>query len=880
MCDICHEGGQVLGPFLKPMTHLVHTEYLLAGRTRSDVRDVLRDTMFAATVTGAPVENACRLIKQYESEGRGYYGAALALIGRDDEGAPDRGQPDRDPHRRRLPGRRAQGDRRRDAGPRLRPRLRGGRDARQGRRHPQRLRPRARGVRGARERRRAHARRGRADRARLAQPAALPVLADRPVRRRPAPRAQGPVGGRARRRGRLREHAEPRVLRARHDDDGGPPRGLPARRARRLRPGRGRPRARRPARRRVTPRSRRTGRRSTPSSRPTSRSSRSAWATRCCATGSGSPLPTRTSSSRAPSRRSTSFGRQERVGFYNTFVARGDGRLPEGVRVEPPTRRPATSTCVAGPHYRGRAVPRRVDPHRERLRAAPRPAARPAGTRRWAEPRVLVVDHYDSYTWNLVHLVASVTGALPDVVEHDQRGASTVVDGYSHVVLSPGPGHPDDERLLRRSAADPARRRRPGARGLPGHAGPGHGVRRDGCSGSHPAHGEIAVVRHDGEGLFAGVPDAVRGGALPLARGRRAARVLRRTAVDEVSGVAMAVAHRSCRCTACSSTPSRSCRSTAPTWSGTSSRERPGSKPPERAPQRMFWLDGGGARDWSGRRSIVGRPPRRRRLAHLRRRQRARCAGTGAAAARWSATTCSRCSRPRWRATPATPTCTGSATSATPAVPTCPVGRRPTCPTRCGCGSGRRASSTTPHRVECLAGRRRQPRQHSTPEWYARGVRPGAGAAARRQLLRGQPDLPREQVQRRRPGDGVPAAARGQPGAVRRATCGTTPTVAACTCSAPRRSGSPPSTGSATSRPRRSRAPRPAARPPRTTSGCAHHLATGPQVPRREPDDHRPAPQRPVDGVRAGHGGRAGADGGRVVRHRAPAGHHGPRAAP
>jgi phenazine biosynthesis protein phzE len=86
MCDICHEGGQVLGPFLKPMTHLVHTEYLLAGRTRSDVRQVLRDTMYAATVTGSPVENACRLIKQYESEGRGYYGAALAVIGRDAAG--------------------------------------------------------------------------------------------------------------------------------------------------------------------------------------------------------------------------------------------------------------------------------------------------------------------------------------------------------------------------------------------------------------------------------------------------------------------------------------------------------------------------------------------------------------------------------------------------------------------------------------------------------------------------------------------------------------------------------------------------------------------------------------------------------------------------
>ncbi|AIY15752.1 phenazine-specific anthranilate synthase component I [Pimelobacter simplex] len=88
MCDICTEGGQVLGPFLKPMTHLIHTEYLLAGRTTRDVREVLRDTMYAATVTGSPVENACRLIKKYEPEGRGYYASALALFGRDADGAP------------------------------------------------------------------------------------------------------------------------------------------------------------------------------------------------------------------------------------------------------------------------------------------------------------------------------------------------------------------------------------------------------------------------------------------------------------------------------------------------------------------------------------------------------------------------------------------------------------------------------------------------------------------------------------------------------------------------------------------------------------------------------------------------------------------------
>ena len=49
--------------------------------------------MFAATVTGAPVENACRLIKKYETEGRGYYGAALALLGRDAAGRPTADSP-------------------------------------------------------------------------------------------------------------------------------------------------------------------------------------------------------------------------------------------------------------------------------------------------------------------------------------------------------------------------------------------------------------------------------------------------------------------------------------------------------------------------------------------------------------------------------------------------------------------------------------------------------------------------------------------------------------------------------------------------------------------------------------------------------------------
>ncbi|MEV5140428.1 anthranilate synthase family protein [Streptomyces syringium] len=87
MCTVGDMGGVVVGPRLKEMAHLAHTEYELRGRSSLDVRDVLRETMFAATVTGSPVQNACRVIGRYEPQGRGYYAGALALIGRDAAGA-------------------------------------------------------------------------------------------------------------------------------------------------------------------------------------------------------------------------------------------------------------------------------------------------------------------------------------------------------------------------------------------------------------------------------------------------------------------------------------------------------------------------------------------------------------------------------------------------------------------------------------------------------------------------------------------------------------------------------------------------------------------------------------------------------------------------
>ncbi|GAA1855523.1 anthranilate synthase family protein [Myceligenerans crystallogenes] len=88
MARICPDGGRVSGPHLKEMAALAHTEYFISGRTTRDPREILRETLFAPTVTGSPLESACRVIARYEPEGRGYYSGVAALIGRDDDGAP------------------------------------------------------------------------------------------------------------------------------------------------------------------------------------------------------------------------------------------------------------------------------------------------------------------------------------------------------------------------------------------------------------------------------------------------------------------------------------------------------------------------------------------------------------------------------------------------------------------------------------------------------------------------------------------------------------------------------------------------------------------------------------------------------------------------
>ena len=128
------------------------------------------------------------------------------------------------------------------------------------------------------------------------------------------------------------------------------------------------------------------------------------------------------------------------------------------------------------------------------------------GHYRWrvTSPRVVVVDHHDSYTWNLVHLIASVTGRMPNVVQHDETDAETLL-GFDSVVLSPGPGHPanpadfsvGNDVLL--AGTRPVLGVCLGMQGLV----TAYGGTVDRVV---PAHGEVAAIEHDGHGVFAGLP--------------------------------------------------------------------------------------------------------------------------------------------------------------------------------------------------------------------------------------------------------------------------------------------------------------------------------------------------------------------------------------
>ena len=163
-----------------------------------------------------------------------------------------------------------------------------------------------------------------------------------------------------------------------------------------------------------------------------------------------------------------------------------------------------------------------------------------------ASVRTLLVDNYDSFTYNLYQLIGAVNGIAPTVIRNDEAGslAELELERFDSIVISPGPGHPGSTRDfgISRTLIEAAE--------LPllgvclGHQGIVLAAGGQVVPAPAPRHGYPDRISHDGSGLFAGIPGdflAVRYHSLCAAQPLPDALAITATAPD---GVVMGVRHR------------------------------------------------------------------------------------------------------------------------------------------------------------------------------------------------------------------------------------------------------------------------------------------------------------------------------------------------
>lgn len=115
----------------------------------------------------------------------------------------------------------------------------------------------------------------------------------------------------------------------------------------------------------------------------------------------------------------------------------------------------------------------------------------------------LIIDNYDSFTWNLAHMVADPLVVLNDAMTWEQLRELA----FDRVIISPGPGRPDRPRDFGVSA-DAIRHAQVPVLGVClGHQGIAIGFGGEVVQGE-PVHGYPCRVRHNNDPLFEGVPQA------------------------------------------------------------------------------------------------------------------------------------------------------------------------------------------------------------------------------------------------------------------------------------------------------------------------------------------------------------------------------------
>jgi anthranilate synthase component 2 len=119
---------------------------------------------------------------------------------------------------------------------------------------------------------------------------------------------------------------------------------------------------------------------------------------------------------------------------------------------------------------------------------------------------VLFIDNYDSFTYNVVHLLAAV-GAPPDVILNDDEAlVPELLDHYRLLVIGPGPGNPSEQPRMMKVVRAALERGMPTFGVCLGLQAIGEALGATVTHAPSLMHGKTSRIEHDGTGVFAGLP--------------------------------------------------------------------------------------------------------------------------------------------------------------------------------------------------------------------------------------------------------------------------------------------------------------------------------------------------------------------------------------
>lgn len=157
----------------------------------------------------------------------------------------------------------------------------------------------------------------------------------------------------------------------------------------------------------------------------------------------------------------------------------------------------------------------------------------------------LLIDNYDSFTYNLVHFLGEL-GAQTEVYRNDEITVERAIDlKPSGIILSPGPCDPPKAGICMPLVTAAIANSVPVLGVCLGHQSIGQSLGATIERGPAPVHGKVWDVRHDGTGLFQGLPNPMRATRYhSLTIGRNGLPDILKVTAETDDGVIMGIEHR------------------------------------------------------------------------------------------------------------------------------------------------------------------------------------------------------------------------------------------------------------------------------------------------------------------------------------------------